>query len=125
MTFGEGRFDSKNKTQITYGGIDLAMPTYEYKCQNCGEELEAFHSMTAEPLKKCPACGKDTLKRLLGTGAGIFFKGSGFYCTDYRAKGKESDSSGFASPTISKKKAAKSSGDDSKKKSKSSKGGNT
>jgi len=54
------------------------MPTYEYKCDYCNYELEAFQSIAAKPLKKCPECGKATLKRLLGTGAGLIFKGSGF-----------------------------------------------
>lgn len=71
------------------------MPTYEYRCGNCGHELEAFQSITARPLKKCPECGKNKLQRLLGTGAGLIFKGSGFYETDYRSdsykKGAESE----------------------------------
>ena len=62
------------------------MPTYDYKCDNCGHELETFQSITAKPLRKCPACGKLKLKRLLGTGAGLIFKGSGFYETDYRSE---------------------------------------
>lgn len=67
------------------------MPTYEYRCDACGHELEEFQSMTAKPLKKCPDCGKNKLTRLIGTGAGIIFKGSGFYETDYRSEGyKES-----------------------------------
>jgi putative FmdB family regulatory protein len=61
------------------------MPTYDYRCDNCGHELEAFQSITAKPLKKCPECGKLKLQRLLGTGAGLIFKGSGFYETDYRS----------------------------------------
>ena len=61
------------------------MPTYEYKCANCNHELEVFQSITAKPLKKCPECGKMKLQRLLGTGAGLIFKGSGFYETDYRS----------------------------------------
>jgi putative FmdB family regulatory protein len=61
------------------------MPTYEYKCENCSHELEAFQSITSRPLKKCPECGKLKLQRLLGTGAGLIFKGSGFYETDYRS----------------------------------------
>ena len=71
------------------------MPTYEYRCDSCGHELETFQSITANPLRKCPACGKLKLKRLLGTGAGLIFKGSGFYETDYRSdsykKGAESE----------------------------------
>ena len=67
------------------------MPTYEYRCDACGHELEAFQSITAKPLKKCPACGKNKLTRLIGTGAGIIFKGSGFYETDYRSEGYKKD----------------------------------
>ena len=62
------------------------MPTYEYKCDACGYAFERFHSMTAEPIKRCPACGTAKVKRLIGTGAGLIFKGSGFYITDYRDK---------------------------------------
>src|SRR5699024_6370073 len=61
------------------------MPTYEYLCENCGEKLEEFQSITAKPLRKCPSCGKMKLKRLISAGAGIIFKGSGFYETDYRS----------------------------------------
>ena len=61
------------------------MPTYEYRCAACGHELEAFPSMTAKPLKKCPACGKLKLERLISGGAGVLFKGDGFYETDYRS----------------------------------------
>lgn len=61
------------------------MPTYEYECPACGHRFEEFQSMTAKPLKVCPKCGKRQLKRLIGTGAGLIFKGSGFYSTDYRS----------------------------------------
>jgi putative FmdB family regulatory protein len=61
------------------------MPTYEYECAACGEKFEKFQSITAKPIRKCPACGKNRAKRLLGIGAGVIFKGSGFYCTDYRS----------------------------------------
>lgn len=61
------------------------MPTYEYECQKCEHRFEQFQSIKAEPLKKCPKCGKK-VKRLVGAGAGILFKGSGFYQTDYRSK---------------------------------------
>ena len=61
------------------------MPTYDYQCRACGHEFEKFQSITAEQLRKCPLCGKRKLKRLIGTGAGIIFKGSGFYQTDYRS----------------------------------------
>lgn len=61
------------------------MPTYDYKCSACGHELEKFQPMSAAALKKCPKCGKSALKRLIGTGAGVIFKGGGFYHTDYRS----------------------------------------
>ena len=57
------------------------MPTYEYACQKCGHEFEQFQSMRDEPLKKCPKCKKQSLKRLVGGGAGLIFKGTGFYIT--------------------------------------------
>src|SRR5947209_13890993 len=60
------------------------MPTYEYKCDACGFEFEKFQSMSSAPVKKCPKCGKNKVRRLIGTGAGLIFKGSGFYITDYR-----------------------------------------
>ena len=62
------------------------MPTYEYACAECGFEMERFQSIMAKPLRKCPECGKFKLQRLIGTGAGIIFKGSGFYETDYRSE---------------------------------------
>ena len=62
------------------------MPTYEYICENCGFEFEKFQTITSKPLRICPECGKKKLKRLIGTGAGIIFKGSGFYQTDYRSE---------------------------------------
>ena len=62
------------------------MPTYEYNCDKCGFHLEKLQSITAKALRKCPKCGKPALKRLIGTGAGIIFKGSGFYATDYRSE---------------------------------------
>jgi putative FmdB family regulatory protein len=62
------------------------MPTYEYICGNCGYEFEHFQSITARPLRKCPECRKTSLKRLIGCGSGVIFKGPGFYETDYRSK---------------------------------------
>ena len=61
------------------------MPTYDYKCSNCGHAWEKFQSIKDNPIKKCPHCGKNTAQRLIGTGAGLIFKGSGFYITDYRS----------------------------------------
>jgi len=62
-----------------------AMPTYEYECTHCGHRFEKFQSILAQPAKRCPRCGK-RVRRLLGTGAGVIFKGSGFYVTDYRSE---------------------------------------
>jgi len=61
------------------------MPTYDYECSACGEKLEVFQRMSEAPKKKCPKCGKNKLQRLIGSGAGFIFKGSGFYITDYRS----------------------------------------
>lgn len=61
------------------------MPTYEYRCAACGHEFEKFQSITSAPIKQCPQCNKKKVKRLIGTGAGVIFKGSGFYITDYRS----------------------------------------
>lgn len=68
-----------------------AMPTYEYACSKCEKTFEVFQSMKDKPLTKCPdkAC-QGRVKRLLGTGAGLIFKGSGFYITDYRSEGYKS-----------------------------------
>ena len=67
------------------------MPTYDYVCDACDHEFEEFQMMSAKPLKKCDKCGKNKLRRLIGTGAGIIFKGSGFYETDYRSDGYNKD----------------------------------
>ncbi|HOE67556.1 MAG TPA: zinc ribbon domain-containing protein [Candidatus Hydrogenedentes bacterium] len=67
------------------------MPTYSYECQKCGSVTDVFHAMSASPKVKCANCGSARTKRLLGTGAGLIFKGSGFYETDYKGK---KDSSG-------------------------------
>ena len=67
------------------------MPTYEYECQKCKEQFEVFQNITAEPIKTCPKCDGE-VKRLIGKGAWIIFKGSGFYATDYK-KGKKPESS--------------------------------
>lgn len=61
------------------------MPTYAYECEACGHHFEKFQSMTANSLRKCPECKERKLERLIGPGAGIIFKGSGFYETDYRS----------------------------------------
>lgn len=61
------------------------MPNYEYECKKCGHRFEVFQKMTDPKLKKCPECG-GRVERLIGPGAGIVFKGSGFYQTDYRSE---------------------------------------
>jgi putative FmdB family regulatory protein len=77
------------------------MPTYEYQCTKCGHELEAFHSMKDAPLRRCPACKKSALKRKVGGGAGLIFKGTGFYITDYKKKPAGKSDAGPAKPTSS------------------------
>ncbi|MCO6454484.1 MAG: zinc ribbon domain-containing protein [Pirellulaceae bacterium] len=62
------------------------MPTYDYQCDACGHELEIFQPITESPKRKCPSCGRQKLRRLLGSGAAVVFKGSGFYQTDYRSE---------------------------------------
>ena len=61
------------------------MPTYDYECDACGHRFELYQSISADPERKCPACKKLKLRRLIGTGAAVVFKGSGFYQTDYRS----------------------------------------
>ncbi|MCA9095878.1 MAG: zinc ribbon domain-containing protein, partial [Planctomycetaceae bacterium] len=71
------------------------MPTYDYACDACKHTWEEFQPITAKPTRKCPNCKKQKAKRLIGAGAGLLFKGSGFYITDYRSsnykKGAEAD----------------------------------
>ncbi len=62
------------------------MPTYEYECGACGHRFEKYQSMTEKAIKKCPKCGKAKSERVISGGAGVLFKGSGFYQTDYRSK---------------------------------------
>lgn len=73
------------------------MPTYEYACPKCGYTFEQFQSMSEAPLKKCPKCKKTGVKRLIGGGAGLIFKGSGFYITDYKGKKSGGESTGGGS----------------------------
>lgn len=92
------------------------MPTYEYECGACGHKFEEFQSITSNPIRTCPSCHKRKVKRLMGRGAALIFKGSGFYATDYRSasykEGAKKDtpapvSSGGSSPCDSCKKDAK------------------
>ena len=61
------------------------MPTYDYQCQACDHSFELYQSITAKPIRKCPSCDALKLVRLIGTGGGVIFKGSGFHETDYRS----------------------------------------
>ncbi len=91
------------------------MPTYDYVCDGCGHAFELFQSMSDGVKKTCPECGKKKLRRLIGAGGAIVFKGSGFYKTDYRSdsykKGAEADKSASGSSGAS----APSGGDGGKK----------
>jgi putative FmdB family regulatory protein len=100
------------------------MPTYEYECENCGHHFEEFQSIKAKPLKKCPACGKSKLNRLIGTGSAVIFKGSGFYQTDYRSdsyKSSAKSESGSLSSSASDGKETKTESKDTKTESKEAK----
>jgi len=66
------------------------MPTYEYECKSCGHQFELFQKITDKPAQKCPKCGGE-VKKLISSGAGLIFKGSGFYITDYARKGKKTE----------------------------------
>lgn len=81
------------------------MPTYEYECTACGHKFEEWQSITADPVTKCPECKKKKVKRLLGTGGAIIFKGSGYYQTDYRSdsykKAEKADSASSSSDSKS------------------------
>lgn len=82
---------------VSFPEIEVTMPTYDYQCSACKHKWEEFQSIKAPPTKKCPECKKAKAERLIGTGAGIIFKGSGFYQTDYRSsaysKAAEADKS--------------------------------
>lgn len=80
-------------------GVRL-MPTYEYKCLQCNHRFDHFQTMTDDPLSTCPDCGGN-VKRLIGAGAGIIFKGSGFYCTDYKNTGSQPADTSAANATES------------------------
>ncbi len=81
------------------------MPTYDYKCQECNYTFELFQPMTAEPVKHCPKCN-GTVKRLIGTGAGPIFKGSGFYQTDYKNNTAKKEKTDKAAAVTDKQKTS-------------------
>lgn len=88
------------------------MPTYDYLCSNCGHKFEAFQSMKDAKLVQCPECEQNTLERLIGGGAGLIFKGTGFYVTDYKSSGykneqKSNEKAAAAAETTSKPAAKK------------------
>ncbi len=93
------------------------MPTYDYECDACSHSFELFQSITAKHIRKCPECGKLKVKRLIGTGSTIIFKGSGFYQTDYRSEEYKSRQKAEKSSASSDKKDKK----DNKAKSKETK----
>ena len=106
------------------------MPTYEYVCDSCDHEFELYQSIKEDPKKQCPECGKKKLRRLIGPGAAIVFKGSGFYTTDYRSESYKkaaaadkpaSSSSTADKPASSSSTAEKSGGSSGRKKEKSGK----
>jgi len=87
------------------------VPTYEYKCNKCEEAFEYFQKMSEDPLRECPVCGGE-LKRLISGGAGIIFKGKGFYTTDYKNSSHTlSSSTSNSSTTETKKEGEKKEGD--------------
>jgi len=90
------------------------MPTYEYKCTDsaCNHTFELFQSIKSRPTQKCPACGKKS-RRLIGAGAGLIFRGSGFYITDYRSKDYQQKASAEKGASCSSSTCSKS-GSDSK-----------
>jgi len=80
------------------------MPTYDYFCEDCGYNFERFQNITDKPLRRCPQCGGRNLKRLIGAGSGVIFKGSGFYQTDYRTESyKKGQASAKKAGTSAKK----------------------
>lgn len=85
------------------------MPTYDYRCDACGHAFELFQQMSDAVRRKCPECGKLKLKRLVGTGAGVLFKGSGFYETDYRSDSYKKAAEADKKPAESKSSDEKSS----------------
>jgi len=101
------------------------MPTYEYGCNTCGYRFEEFQSITDDPIVKCPKCEKSTVKRLVSGGAGLIFKGSGFYITDYKNNNSQShaksDGNGSAKNSSESKQSSDTKASGSKESSKSDK----
>lgn len=87
------------------------MPTYDYLCDACGHAFEHYQSMTSRILRTCPDCKKKKLRRLIGSGAGVIFKGSGFYETDYKRKSGAPAASGPAASENAESSSESASGD--------------
>jgi putative FmdB family regulatory protein len=102
------------------------MPTYTYLCKKCSHEMDVFHAISATPKVECEMCGSKRTEKMLGTGAGIIFKGSGFYETDYKKNGKngkdakQESGSGDSKPSESKSESKLESKPDTKSQTKSS-----
>ena len=91
------------------------MPTYEYECTGCGHTFEKFQSITDAPIRKCPECAALKLRRLIGPGGAILFKGSGFHTTDYRSKEYKERASAERASSGSEGDASDKKGSDDKK----------
>lgn len=86
---------SRGRNRLTRT-TDNRMPTYEYLCKACGHRFDRFQKISDSPVRTCPSCGKRRVERLISSGGGLVFKGSGFYATDYRKDGPPADRSGDA-----------------------------
>ncbi|HET6203353.1 MAG TPA: zinc ribbon domain-containing protein [Planctomycetota bacterium] len=91
------------------------MPTYDFECEGCHHRFEEMQSIQSKPLRRCPKCKKNRLRRLIGGGAGLIFKGSGFYATDYKSK-SSGPSESEAKPEAPKEKAGEAKADAPKEK---------
>lgn len=88
------------------------MPTYEYVCEACGHEFERFQKISADPVRKCPECGRRKVRRRISAGGGLVFKGPGFYATDYRKSPPPGEASGGKEKSTGEKRSdSKKSGD--------------
>ena len=96
------------------------MPTYEYACRLCDHQFEVFQSIKADPLSQCPSCGEQGLRRLIGLGAGIIFKGSGFYETDYKRDNSKAPASESGGSSAANEKVAPAKSESGKSSSESS-----
>jgi len=92
------------------------MPTYDYECEACGHEFELFQKMSDKPVRVCPKCKKRRVRRLIGSGGALLFKGSGFYITDYRSEEYKSRAKADSSSGKKESSGSDSSSSDSSKK---------